>query len=166
MSEPTNPEGPKRLNAAAPKTRRFDTSNPAYKRAASRYTRFMVAMPILLVSTYYLFDRLALGHDQIPIQRDIPATDAGRKEHGTARHGIHPDYDTGIVLGDELHYIPMANLALSVSHVFFNGGDLDELRPARVEGYGLLNARQRRNSGVDCGNPKWPHADLAARSAW
>ncbi|GAW25448.1 hypothetical protein SAMD00023353_0700310 [Rosellinia necatrix] len=36
---------------------------PAYKQAASHYTRFMIAMPILLVTSYYLFDRLALGHE-------------------------------------------------------------------------------------------------------
>lgn len=50
---------PKSLQPQAPK--RVDTSSPAYKAAAGKYTRFMVAMPILLVTTYVLYDRLVVG---------------------------------------------------------------------------------------------------------
>ncbi|CAK7264624.1 hypothetical protein SEPCBS57363_001170 [Sporothrix epigloea] len=35
---------------------------PEYKKATRQWTSLIVAMPILLVTSYYLFDRLALGH--------------------------------------------------------------------------------------------------------
>lgn len=37
-----------------------DTSSPDYKRAARKYTSVMVALPILLVTSYFLFDRREL----------------------------------------------------------------------------------------------------------
>ncbi|KAI0160601.1 hypothetical protein GGR57DRAFT_519478 [Xylariaceae sp. FL1272] len=41
-----------------------DTNSKAYKQAARRWTSTMVALPILIVTSYYLFDRLALGNEQ------------------------------------------------------------------------------------------------------
>ncbi|CAK7266529.1 hypothetical protein SEPCBS119000_002075 [Sporothrix epigloea] len=35
---------------------------PEYKKATRQWTSLIVAMPILLVTSYFLFDRLALGH--------------------------------------------------------------------------------------------------------
>ncbi|KAH6657151.1 hypothetical protein BKA67DRAFT_180984 [Truncatella angustata] len=52
---------PQSLRAPTPKP--FDPSSPAYKAASRKYVGFMVAMPILLVTSYVLFDRLALGHE-------------------------------------------------------------------------------------------------------
>ncbi|KAJ8131600.1 hypothetical protein O1611_g2026 [Lasiodiplodia mahajangana] len=71
MSESTKARVPSRPNATAarmPPSRplmppRVDTSSAAYKSAASKYTRLMIAMPILIVTSYYLFDRLAVGHE-------------------------------------------------------------------------------------------------------
>jgi len=48
---------------------RIDPSSPLYKKTAAKYVRFMVAMPILVVTSYYLFDRLALGHEQKHLPR-------------------------------------------------------------------------------------------------
>lgn len=50
---------PESLRAPAPK--RVDTSSRAYKSAAGKYVRTMIALPILLVTSWVLFDRLALG---------------------------------------------------------------------------------------------------------
>lgn len=50
--------------------------NVAYKKAASRYTRVMIALPIMIVTSYYLFDRLALGHEAKTLHR-IPVEEAG-----------------------------------------------------------------------------------------
>ncbi|KAK3690323.1 hypothetical protein B0T22DRAFT_481500 [Podospora appendiculata] len=41
-----------------------DISSPEFKRASRKYTSVMVALPILFVTSYYLFDRLALGNPQ------------------------------------------------------------------------------------------------------
>ncbi|KAI1264856.1 hypothetical protein F5Y18DRAFT_69098 [Xylariaceae sp. FL1019] len=41
-----------------------NTNSKAYKQAARRWTSTMVALPILIVTSYYLFDRLALGNEQ------------------------------------------------------------------------------------------------------
>ncbi|OAA73416.1 hypothetical protein ISF_00317 [Cordyceps fumosorosea ARSEF 2679] len=41
-----------------------------YKSAARRWTSTMIALPILLVTSYYLFDRLALGHAQKVLNRE------------------------------------------------------------------------------------------------
>jgi hypothetical protein len=38
-------------------TRKVDPSSPEYKRASKKYTSLMVALPILLVTSYFLFDR-------------------------------------------------------------------------------------------------------------
>ncbi|KAI1502486.1 hypothetical protein F5X99DRAFT_156297 [Biscogniauxia marginata] len=50
------PQGPR---PSAPT--RVDPSSQAYRQAARKYTSLMVAMPILLVTSYVLFDRLVLG---------------------------------------------------------------------------------------------------------
>ncbi|KAI8629753.1 hypothetical protein F5Y19DRAFT_75476 [Xylariaceae sp. FL1651] len=71
MSEPAKPAVNRpippasRIQPAARSTAlpRVDPSSTAYKQAASKYTRLMIAMPILLVTSYFLFDRLALGHE-------------------------------------------------------------------------------------------------------
>ncbi|KAI0410129.1 hypothetical protein F4802DRAFT_592998 [Xylaria palmicola] len=71
MAEPTNTQVPNRPSNPAsrlppsrtPVAPRVDASGLTYKQAASKYTRLMIAMPILLVTSYYLFDRLALGHE-------------------------------------------------------------------------------------------------------
>ncbi|KAI0443276.1 hypothetical protein F4803DRAFT_516282 [Xylaria telfairii] len=86
MAEPAKARAPKRLNTPASRTLpsrtptppRVDTSGTAYKQAASKYTRFMIAMPILLVTSYYLFDRLALGHEAKSL-RGTPAADGTNK---------------------------------------------------------------------------------------
>ncbi|KAI0810179.1 hypothetical protein GGR55DRAFT_695387 [Xylaria sp. FL0064] len=62
-----------------PRTPRVDHSSATYKQAASKYTRFMIAMPILLVTSYYLFDRLALGHEPKNLRRD-PLLEESNKE--------------------------------------------------------------------------------------
>ncbi|KAM3562187.1 hypothetical protein ARSEF4850_002871 [Beauveria asiatica] len=41
-----------------------DEYKTRYKSAARRWTLTMIALPILLVTSYYLFDRLALGHER------------------------------------------------------------------------------------------------------
>ncbi|CAJ2500117.1 Uu.00g029700.m01.CDS01 [Anthostomella pinea] len=51
---------PQSLRAPTPK--RVDQSSPAYKQAARKYVRLMIAMPILLVTSYVLFDRLFRGN--------------------------------------------------------------------------------------------------------
>ncbi|KAK8072964.1 hypothetical protein PG996_006312 [Apiospora saccharicola] len=45
----------------APRPRPVDTSSPAYKAASRKYISTMIAMPILLVTSWVLFDRLARG---------------------------------------------------------------------------------------------------------
>ncbi|KAK0611811.1 hypothetical protein B0T14DRAFT_531076 [Immersiella caudata] len=47
--------------SATPKP--VDVKSPEYKQAARKWTSLMVALPILAVSSYYLFDRLALGNE-------------------------------------------------------------------------------------------------------
>ncbi|KAK8075757.1 hypothetical protein PG997_010420 [Apiospora hydei] len=45
----------------APRPRPVDPNSPAYKAASRKYVRTMIAMPILLVTSWVLFDRLARG---------------------------------------------------------------------------------------------------------
>ncbi|ETS82025.1 hypothetical protein PFICI_07027 [Pestalotiopsis fici W106-1] len=72
---PSAPELPESLRAPIPK--RIDPSSPAYKAASRKYIGFMVAMPILLVTSYVLFDRLALGHEAKSLHKETetPAKD-------------------------------------------------------------------------------------------
>ncbi|KAK5636951.1 hypothetical protein RRF57_012663 [Xylaria bambusicola] len=83
MAKPATPQAPSRQPPASrippPSRPRVDISSAAYKQAASRYTRVMIAMPILLVTSYYLFDRLALGHEAKTLH-GAPNTDGMNKE--------------------------------------------------------------------------------------
>ncbi|KAI8256146.1 hypothetical protein K4K58_005097 [Colletotrichum sp. SAR11_239] len=49
----------------------------AYGSAARKWTATMVAMPILLVTSYFLFDRLALGHEP----KVMPDFDKAKKQN-------------------------------------------------------------------------------------
>ncbi|KAK4445523.1 hypothetical protein QBC34DRAFT_428893 [Podospora aff. communis PSN243] len=49
--------------ATPPPPKPVDVKSPEYKQAARKWTSLMVALPILVVSSYYLFDRLALGNE-------------------------------------------------------------------------------------------------------
>lgn len=40
-----------------------DTNSPEYKAAARKWTSLMVALPVLAVSSYFLFDRIILGNE-------------------------------------------------------------------------------------------------------
>ncbi|KAF1736863.1 hypothetical protein CRV24_002474 [Beauveria bassiana] len=46
-----------------------DEYKTRYKSAARRFTLTVIALPILLVTSYYLFDRLALGHERKVLNR-------------------------------------------------------------------------------------------------
>ncbi|KAM0667691.1 hypothetical protein ACQRIT_003161 [Beauveria bassiana] len=46
-----------------------DEYKARYKIAARRFTLTVIALPILLVTSYYLFDRLALGHERKVLNR-------------------------------------------------------------------------------------------------
>ncbi|KAK0725204.1 hypothetical protein B0H67DRAFT_124178 [Lasiosphaeris hirsuta] len=41
----------------------IDVKSPEFKAASRKYTALMVALPILVVTSYYLFDRLVLGNE-------------------------------------------------------------------------------------------------------
>ncbi|PQK10892.1 hypothetical protein BB8028_0002g12100 [Beauveria bassiana] len=47
-----------------------DEYKARYKSAARRFTLTVIALPILLVTSYYLFDRLALGHERKLLNRE------------------------------------------------------------------------------------------------
>ncbi|KAI1179011.1 hypothetical protein F4777DRAFT_14816 [Nemania sp. FL0916] len=59
----------RRPGPTIPAAARVDLSSKEYKHAASKFTRVMIALPILLVTSYYLFDRLALGHEAKSLER-------------------------------------------------------------------------------------------------
>ncbi|OAA45868.1 hypothetical protein BBO_03509 [Beauveria brongniartii RCEF 3172] len=52
-----------------------DDYKTRYKSAARRWTLTMIALPILLVTSYYLFDRLALGHERKVLNREATKRD-------------------------------------------------------------------------------------------
>ncbi|RXG43710.1 hypothetical protein VDGE_20645 [Verticillium dahliae] len=59
---------------AAPKTRPpLDPNSKEYKKEYNsltrRWTAGLIAMPILLVTSYYLFDRIILGHEKKELHR-------------------------------------------------------------------------------------------------
>jgi len=60
-----NTASSRRSSAAARKPSQppkpVDINSPEYKAAARKYTSLMVAIPILLVTSYYLYERLVLG---------------------------------------------------------------------------------------------------------
>ncbi|KAI3340760.1 hypothetical protein F4824DRAFT_400037 [Ustulina deusta] len=85
MAKPTIIRAPNKHNTPAPRIppsriSRVDTSSATYKLAASKYTRVMIAMPILLVTSYYLFDRLALGHEAKTLRNTPVVADGANKE--------------------------------------------------------------------------------------
>ncbi|KAJ3474423.1 hypothetical protein NLG97_g9854 [Lecanicillium saksenae] len=61
-----------RLNAekGAPPVETAEEYQARYKSAARRWTSTIIALPILLVTSYYLFDRLALGNAQKELNRE------------------------------------------------------------------------------------------------
>ncbi|XXH05377.1 hypothetical protein Hte_011803 [Hypoxylon texense] len=67
------------LRPIAPRPKRVDPSGPEYKQAARKYTQFMVAMPILLVTSWVLFDRLVMGNEKKTIPRGLTLEDASEK---------------------------------------------------------------------------------------
>ncbi|KAK4096059.1 hypothetical protein N658DRAFT_490240 [Parathielavia hyrcaniae] len=56
---PPPPHAPARPRASIPAQKPIDTSSKEYKQAASRYVRFVVAFPFLVVTSYFLYERLA-----------------------------------------------------------------------------------------------------------
>ncbi|EGX91876.1 hypothetical protein CCM_06034 [Cordyceps militaris CM01] len=63
-----------RVNAEkeAPPAETAEAYKERYNGAARRWTLTMIALPILLVTSYYLFDRLALGHPVKVLNREVP----------------------------------------------------------------------------------------------
>ncbi|KAL2127056.1 hypothetical protein VTI74DRAFT_11394 [Chaetomium olivicolor] len=51
-----------RANEASRAPKVVDTSSKEYKRAERKVTSVIVALPIAMVTSYFLWDRLALGH--------------------------------------------------------------------------------------------------------
>ncbi|KAI2604137.1 uncharacterized protein GGS25DRAFT_449445 [Hypoxylon fragiforme] len=85
-SDPSRSAVPRPRRSAAlrppvPNRPRVDTNSPEYKRAARNYTRTLVALPILIVTSWYLFDRLALGNQQKVLldPSATPASSVGEK---------------------------------------------------------------------------------------
>ncbi|KAK8133174.1 hypothetical protein PG999_001347 [Apiospora kogelbergensis] len=89
MSDPTRPSGsapaPPSQRAGrpapaptlpaslrAPRPRPVDPSSPAYKAASRKYVSTMIAMPILLVTSWVLFDRLARGAEVKTFKNHTP----------------------------------------------------------------------------------------------
>ncbi|KAI4858729.1 hypothetical protein F4820DRAFT_206495 [Hypoxylon rubiginosum] len=70
---------PPRPVASIPK--RIDPSSPEYKRAARKYTRLMIAMPILLVTSWVLFDRLLLGGEAKTIPKYSTLGNASKEKN-------------------------------------------------------------------------------------
>ncbi|KAI1463120.1 uncharacterized protein F4812DRAFT_447722 [Daldinia caldariorum] len=50
---------------------RINPSSLEYKRAARKYRNLMISLPIFLVTSWFLFDRLVLGHEpkKLPSKR-------------------------------------------------------------------------------------------------
>lgn len=66
---------------AATRPKRVDLSSPEYKRAARKYTQLMVALPILLVTSWVLFDRLALGKEVKTLPASATSEDSSRAKN-------------------------------------------------------------------------------------
>ncbi|KAI1114892.1 hypothetical protein F5Y14DRAFT_450512 [Nemania sp. NC0429] len=62
---PRMPIPPRSKNPPLPRAI-VDTSSEAYKQNAAKYMRFLIGMPILIVTSYVLFDRLVLGNEVKP----------------------------------------------------------------------------------------------------
>ncbi|KAK4227299.1 hypothetical protein QBC38DRAFT_443848 [Podospora fimiseda] len=56
--------------SAPPRT--FDTSSKEYKQAERKWISVIVALPILFVTSYFLFERLALGKVPPPLPGTAP----------------------------------------------------------------------------------------------
>ncbi|KAK7999405.1 hypothetical protein PG990_012005 [Apiospora arundinis] len=67
---PTLPE-----SLRTPRPRPVDPNSPAYKAASRKYVRTMIAMPILLVTSWVLFDRLARGAEVKTFKNHTPSSD-------------------------------------------------------------------------------------------
>ncbi|ROW04879.1 hypothetical protein VMCG_04927 [Cytospora schulzeri] len=60
---------------------RIDPSSPEYKEAARKWVSTMIALPILIVTTYFLFDRLVAGNNpSLERFRSKPRTVPAAKE--------------------------------------------------------------------------------------
>lgn len=90
--QPRLPSDPRPATAAlpeslrAPRPRPVDPSSPAYKAASRKYVRTMIAMPILLVTSWVLFDRLARGAEVKTFKRP-PSSDEQLARAGKAGNG-------------------------------------------------------------------------------
>ncbi|KAK4166823.1 hypothetical protein QBC43DRAFT_205111 [Cladorrhinum sp. PSN259] len=66
------------VRVVAPETRAtpriVDTSSKKYKQAERQWVSVIVALPILFVTSYFLFDRLALGHVPPSLPGTAPKT--------------------------------------------------------------------------------------------
>ncbi|KAI5857364.1 hypothetical protein GGS23DRAFT_600852 [Durotheca rogersii] len=71
---------------AAPKPSRLrvriDPSSPEYRAAARKYTAFLIAMPIFLVTSWALFNRLALGAQVKTLPREPAPAASSTAENG------------------------------------------------------------------------------------
>ena len=77
---PNHPPLPRSLQP-----KRVDTSSPDYKRAARKYVSFMVALPVLLVTSYVLFDRLVIKTPAKTLHREpLPLAERLEKEDGSS----------------------------------------------------------------------------------
>ncbi|KAK0714383.1 hypothetical protein B0T21DRAFT_387095 [Apiosordaria backusii] len=52
--------------------KKVDINSKEYKRVARKVTSLMVALPFLIVTSYYLWDRLTLGRPNAPPSDDAP----------------------------------------------------------------------------------------------
>ncbi|SPO07702.1 uncharacterized protein DNG_10397 [Cephalotrichum gorgonifer] len=78
---PANSTTPPRSGGpAAPRMQRRSNKSPEYKSAARKWSASIVALPVFLVTSYYLFDRLILGNPT----KDLPSSksDLGAHEGG------------------------------------------------------------------------------------
>lgn len=65
-----------------PQRKLVDPSSPEYRKAAGKYMRFMIAMPIFLVTSWALFNRLVLGDQAKQLQvkiSDAPGTEETKR---------------------------------------------------------------------------------------
>ncbi|KAK4195273.1 hypothetical protein QBC40DRAFT_22756 [Triangularia verruculosa] len=60
--------------ATATESKKVDINSKEYKRVARKVTSLMVALPFLIVTSYYLWDRLAPGGPSSPSSDDAPPT--------------------------------------------------------------------------------------------
>lgn len=86
MSAAPLPYATRAPNPAEPEPKRpVDPSSPEYKQAARKWVQAMIALPILLVTSYFLYDRLALGnHPSLEAYRTRPQPAAVDSENAEA----------------------------------------------------------------------------------